>query len=84
WPYILKQSSTKNTPIESSWHWLQDGDGHSMKMVLQQGANMGFFLLHDEIQCQTFYWLWVPLVQEGLDTFCKYWNNHKLQKSRGN
>ncbi|KAJ6447620.1 hypothetical protein DFH09DRAFT_966116, partial [Mycena vulgaris] len=30
-----------------------------------------------------FYWLWVPLIQEGLNNFREYWNNHRLQKSRG-
>jgi hypothetical protein len=26
----------------------------------------------------TFYWLFVPLVQDRLDTFRDYWNNHRL------
>jgi hypothetical protein len=26
----------------------------------------------------TFYWLFVPLIQDRLDTFCDYWNNHQL------
>ncbi|KAJ7825218.1 hypothetical protein B0H14DRAFT_3727011, partial [Mycena olivaceomarginata] len=28
-----------------------------------------------------FYWLWVPIIQDGLDTYRAYWNNHKIRKS---
>jgi hypothetical protein len=35
------------------------------------------------VTSQTFYWLWVPVIQNGLDDFREYWNNHKLQKSKG-
>ncbi|KAJ7452923.1 hypothetical protein FB451DRAFT_1521089 [Mycena latifolia] len=83
WPHGVKQSSTNNTPIESFWRWLQDGEGHSTKMTLQSGAATGIFLPHDEIHRQTFYWLFVPLIQEGLDNFRQYWNNHRLGKSKG-
>ncbi|KAJ7289624.1 hypothetical protein C8J57DRAFT_1046436 [Mycena rebaudengoi] len=82
WPHGLKQSSTNNTPIEGFWRWLRAGSGHSTKTVLQEGALTGIFIPNDDIHRQTFYWLWVPLVQEELDTFRDYWNNHKLQKSK--
>ncbi|KAJ7698650.1 hypothetical protein B0H17DRAFT_927400 [Mycena rosella] len=32
---------------------------------------------------QTFYWLWVPLIQDNLNKFRQYWNAHTLQKSKG-
>ncbi|KAJ7652422.1 hypothetical protein DFH06DRAFT_1331056 [Mycena polygramma] len=83
YPHGVKQSSTNNTPIESFWRWLRDGDGHSTKITLQEGAATGIFLPHDDIHRQTFYWLWVPLIQGGLDRFREYWNNHRLQKSKG-
>ncbi|KAJ7264827.1 hypothetical protein C8J57DRAFT_1512195 [Mycena rebaudengoi] len=82
WPHGLKQSSTNNTPIEGFWRWLRAGSGHSTKTVLQEGAQTGIFIPNDDIHRQTFYSLWVPLVQEELDTFRDYWNNHKLQKSK--
>ncbi|KAJ7909608.1 hypothetical protein B0H13DRAFT_2233040 [Mycena leptocephala] len=82
-PHGVKQSSTNNTPIEGLWRWLRDGDGHSTKTVLQEGAATGIFFPNDEIHRQTFYWLWVPLIQHGLDEFREYWNNHTLQKSKG-
>ncbi|KAJ7752843.1 hypothetical protein DFH07DRAFT_774354 [Mycena maculata] len=95
WPHGVKQSSTNNTPIKSFWCWLQDGEGHSVKMTLQQGAATRIFLPHDPLHrlagshsdaihtSQTFYWLWVPLIQTGLDRYREYWNNHKLQGSKG-
>ncbi|KAJ7362802.1 hypothetical protein DFH08DRAFT_799823 [Mycena albidolilacea] len=82
-PHGVKQLSTKNTPIESFWRWVRDGDGHSTKLALQSGAATGIFLPHDDIHRHTFYWLWVPLIQQGLDNFREYWNNHRLQKSKG-
>jgi hypothetical protein len=30
---------------------------------------------------QTFHWLWPPLIQERLDLFREYWNNHRLSHS---
>ncbi|KAJ7739189.1 hypothetical protein B0H16DRAFT_66451 [Mycena metata] len=83
WPHSIKESSTDNTPIEGFWRWLRNGEGHSTKMTIQSGAASGIFLPHDAIHRQTFYWLWVPLLQEGLDRFREYWNNHKLKNSKG-
>ncbi|KAJ7292950.1 hypothetical protein C8J57DRAFT_1210631 [Mycena rebaudengoi] len=68
WPHGVKQSSTKNTPIEGFWRWLRAGSGHSTKAILQEGAATGIFIPNDNIHRQTLYWLW---------------NNHKLQKSKG-
>ncbi|KAJ6448389.1 hypothetical protein C8R45DRAFT_1133036 [Mycena sanguinolenta] len=83
WPHGVQESSTKNTPIEGLWRWLRDGEGHSVKMTIQEGAATGIFLPHDAIHVTTFYWLWVPLIQDGLDEFREYWNNHRLGKSKG-
>ncbi|KAJ7026045.1 hypothetical protein C8F04DRAFT_122629 [Mycena alexandri] len=74
-----QSSSTKNTPIESFWCWLRDG--HSVKLILQNGQGSGAFLPNDAVHTAVFYWLWVPIIQVGLDTYCTYWNNHKILKS---
>ncbi|KAF8211076.1 hypothetical protein K438DRAFT_1808757, partial [Mycena galopus ATCC 62051] len=29
-----------------------------------------------------FYWIWVPFIQECLDIFRDYWNNHQIRKSK--
>ncbi|KAJ7603948.1 hypothetical protein DFH06DRAFT_1349786 [Mycena polygramma] len=83
YPHGVKQSITNNTPIESFWRWLWDGDGHSTKITLQEGAVTGISLPHNDIHRQTFYWLWVPLIQGGLDRFREYWNNLRHSTSAG-
>jgi hypothetical protein len=37
----------------------------------------------DNLDRQTFYWIWVPFIQGRLDIFRDYWNNHRLSKSKG-
>ncbi|KAJ7099755.1 hypothetical protein C8R44DRAFT_747675 [Mycena epipterygia] len=81
-PFSVKESSTKNTPIESFWRWLRDGEGHSVKQVLQGGSASGIFLPNDVVHRAVFYWLWVPIVQQGLDKYRAYWNNHTISKSK--
>ncbi|KAJ7069049.1 hypothetical protein B0H15DRAFT_871313 [Mycena belliarum] len=81
-PFGLKQGSTKNTPIESFWRWLRDGEGHSVKQVLQSGSAAGIFLPNDAVHRAVFYWLWPPIVQKGLDVYRAYWNNHTITKSK--
>ncbi|KAF7362456.1 hypothetical protein MVEN_00593200 [Mycena venus] len=81
-PAGVQQGSTKNTPIESFWRWLRDGDGHSVKKVLQDGSASGIFLPNDIVHRNVFYWLWVPIIQKGLDTYREYWNNHTVTKSK--
>ncbi|KAJ6541365.1 hypothetical protein B0H19DRAFT_1077226 [Mycena capillaripes] len=56
---------------------------HSTKLSLQSGAATEIFLSHDDIHQRTFYWLWVPLIQQGLDNFREYWNNYRLKNSKG-
>ncbi|KAJ7666338.1 hypothetical protein B0H17DRAFT_1089966 [Mycena rosella] len=83
-PFGVKQGSTKNTPIESFWRWLRDGEGHSVNAVLQEGSSLGIFLPNDVVHRapSLFYWLWTPIIQEGLDMYRAYWNNHTITKSK--
>ncbi|KAJ6565606.1 hypothetical protein DFH09DRAFT_1473818, partial [Mycena vulgaris] len=83
WPYCATIPSTQNTPIESFWRWKRNGEGKSIRNTLEQGSACGIFLPSDEIHVQTFYWIWVPFIQERLDIFREYWNNHRLSKSKG-
>ncbi|KAJ7431040.1 hypothetical protein B0H11DRAFT_2388692 [Mycena galericulata] len=81
-PAGVKQGSTKNTPIEGFWRWLRSGEGISVKQVLQEGSASGYFLPNDIVHRNVFYWLWVPIIQLGLDTFREYWNNHTITSSK--
>ncbi|KDR77948.1 hypothetical protein GALMADRAFT_94442 [Galerina marginata CBS 339.88] len=78
WPASKKLPSTKNTPIESFWRWQRNGEGHSVKEAILLGSQAGIFSPQDELHKNTFYWIWVPLVQSRLDDFRDYWNHHKL------
>ncbi|KAF8173504.1 hypothetical protein K438DRAFT_1674233 [Mycena galopus ATCC 62051] len=82
WPYYVSLPSTQNTPIESFWRWKRNGEGRSIRHVLEQGSATGIFLPGDDIHSQTFYWIWVPFIQERLDIFRDYWNNHRIRKSK--
>ncbi|KAJ7432081.1 hypothetical protein B0H11DRAFT_1761052, partial [Mycena galericulata] len=77
-PYSASIPSTQNTPIESFWRWKRNGEGKSIRYsALSVTAH---FLIHN--LRQTFYWIWVPLIQSRLDIFRDYWNNHRIQKSK--
>ncbi|KAF7350254.1 hypothetical protein MVEN_01328900 [Mycena venus] len=82
WPYSASIPSTQNTPIEGFWRWQRNGEGRSIRHVLEQGAASGIFLPTDDIHRQTFYWIWVPFIQGRLDIFRDYWNNHRIQQSQ--
>lgn len=42
-----------------------------------------WFLLNPDTQhSKIFNWLWPPLVQERLDEFREYWNNHRISKQK--
>lgn len=43
WPPTKKLPSTNNTPIESFWRWQRNGEGHTIKMIIQSGADRGIF-----------------------------------------
>ncbi|KAJ7136217.1 hypothetical protein C8R46DRAFT_614344 [Mycena filopes] len=81
-PFSVTLSSTDNTPIESFWRWLREGEGMSLRYTLETGATMGSFLPSDTLHVQTFYWIWVPFIQYRLDMFREYWNNHRIQRSK--
>ncbi|KAJ7071774.1 hypothetical protein B0H15DRAFT_793339 [Mycena belliarum] len=74
--------STQNTPIESFWRWQRNGEGKSIRFVLEDGSASGIFLPSDDIHKQTFYWIWVPFIQDRLDLFRDYWNNHRIRNTK--
>ncbi|KAJ7085205.1 hypothetical protein B0H15DRAFT_783311 [Mycena belliarum] len=81
-PFCSTIPSTQNTPIESFWRWQRNGEGKSIRFVLEDGSASGIFLPSDDIHKQTFYWIWVPFIQERLDLFRDYWNNHRIRNTK--
>ncbi|OAX31333.1 hypothetical protein K503DRAFT_787898, partial [Rhizopogon vinicolor AM-OR11-026] len=85
WPSSRQVQSKHNTPIKGFWHWKWDGEGHSIRQAIFVGRDEGLYNsnnpLHD-IHWQVLNWLWSPLVQQHLDEFRLYWNNHRLSSQK--
>ena len=43
YPASKQIPSTKNTPIEAFWRWQRNGEGHSIREIIQEGAASGVF-----------------------------------------
>ncbi|TFK61062.1 hypothetical protein BDN72DRAFT_778676 [Pluteus cervinus] len=79
----ISVTSTKNTMIESFWHWLREKLGLSLKDCILKGKDAHIFqpqiALHRDLTVTFFYWVFVPLVQSSLDDFKTYWNQHRIR-----
>ncbi|KDQ58250.1 hypothetical protein JAAARDRAFT_193672 [Jaapia argillacea MUCL 33604] len=82
WPPTVQVQSSHNTPIEGFWHWKRNGEGHSIREAILVGKDRGFFNPNNELHVQVFNWLWPDLVQNRLDEFREYWNNHRLSSQK--
>ncbi|KAH7904526.1 hypothetical protein BJ138DRAFT_1119331 [Hygrophoropsis aurantiaca] len=82
WPAAIQVQSKHNTPIEGFWRWKRAGEGHSIKSAIFIGKDAGLFNPNNHMHVQVFRWLWPPLVQERLDEFREYWNNHRLSPQK--
>ncbi|KAF9440549.1 hypothetical protein P691DRAFT_793250 [Macrolepiota fuliginosa MF-IS2] len=81
-PPSLTLKSTHNTVIEGLWHWLRDKTGFNLKDVILRGKHEFIFCAHIQWHHDLFYWIFVPLIQQELDKFVMYWNNHKIRKQK--
>ncbi|KAH7889503.1 hypothetical protein F5I97DRAFT_1844707 [Phlebopus sp. FC_14] len=86
YPPFLFLKSIHNTPIEGLWHWFAKTQGINMKTLIQSGRNDGIYHPNKDLHKQLFYWLWPQILQEQLDKFVEYWNNHciRYQKDKPN
>ncbi|KAI1785490.1 hypothetical protein LXA43DRAFT_1100273 [Ganoderma leucocontextum] len=78
-PWIQVQSK-HNTPIEGFWLWFRLGEGHNIRDVILSGA--AIFNSNDPLHVGVFNWLWPPLLQERLDEYREYWNNHTVRRQK--
>ncbi|KAG1879844.1 hypothetical protein F4604DRAFT_1497415, partial [Suillus subluteus] len=78
WPSSKQVQSKHNTPIEGFWHWKWDGKGHSICQAIFVGQDEGLYNSNNPLhEC-----LWPPLIQQCLDEFQLYWNNHHLSSQK--
>ncbi|KAI0739762.1 hypothetical protein C8Q80DRAFT_1274789 [Daedaleopsis nitida] len=78
WPSHTSVRSVHNTPIEAFWHWFREGEGLNLFAVIKGGASQ-HFVEDNDVHVKVFNWLWPPLLQEHLDLFREYWNNHRIR-----
>ncbi|TFK19167.1 hypothetical protein FA15DRAFT_683052 [Coprinopsis marcescibilis] len=71
--------SVHNTVIESLWRWLQIKMGHTLKETILQGKTSHIFQPQCVYHSDLFYWIFIPLIQEALDSFRTYWNHHRVR-----
>ncbi|KAF9502150.1 hypothetical protein BDN71DRAFT_1343800, partial [Pleurotus eryngii] len=82
WPSTVQVQSKHNTPIESFWSWQRKGEGFNIKQAILLGKATGLFNPGHQLHIDLFNWIWPPLVQEQLDIFREYWNNHRISKQK--
>ncbi|KAJ7795584.1 hypothetical protein B0H14DRAFT_2620804 [Mycena olivaceomarginata] len=89
-PTIVALKSTDNLPIESAWNQLLQFTGHDLKAVILEGRsssiiNIGLehhiFVVTEEFRL-LFQWLWPKVVKQAINTFVRYWNNHKTRTQK--
>ncbi|TFK17219.1 hypothetical protein FA15DRAFT_711027 [Coprinopsis marcescibilis] len=71
--------SVHNTVIESLWRWLGVKVGRSLKEIILQGKARHIFQPQCTYHSDLFYWIFIPLIQDSLDSFRTYWNHHRIR-----
>ncbi|KAK7058137.1 hypothetical protein R3P38DRAFT_3547593 [Favolaschia claudopus] len=74
---VLK--SVHNTVIEGFWRWLRAKMGLNLKEFITRGKREHIFNPNVPLHVPLFYWIFVPIIQEQLDEFRTWWNNHRVR-----
>ncbi|KAF8814344.1 hypothetical protein BYT27DRAFT_7082446, partial [Phlegmacium glaucopus] len=77
-PPMLQMRSVHNTPIEGLWHWFLQTFGVNIKDTIRGGFQAGIYNPNNVVHLQLFYWLWLKILQNQLNKFVEYWNNHRI------
>ncbi|KAF8185576.1 hypothetical protein K438DRAFT_2155443 [Mycena galopus ATCC 62051] len=77
---VLK--SVHNTVIEGFWRWLRGKMGLNLKEFITRGKRDRVFDSNVAFHVPLFYWIFVPIIQEQLDEFRAWWNNHRVRLQR--
>ncbi|KAJ7835526.1 hypothetical protein B0H14DRAFT_2363327 [Mycena olivaceomarginata] len=79
---IVALKSTDNLPIESAWNQLLQFTGHDLKAVILEGRSSSIINIGLEQHMLLFQWLWPKVVKQAINTFVRYWNNHKMRTQK--
>ncbi|KAJ3897859.1 hypothetical protein F5879DRAFT_1026797 [Lentinula edodes] len=74
--------SYRNITIERSWRPVFEKWGVNVLSFYNAGRYGGDFRQGDDLHQQTSNWIWYPLVQRELDTFCLEQNSHCVRKQK--
>ncbi|KAK7016477.1 hypothetical protein R3P38DRAFT_2541840 [Favolaschia claudopus] len=74
---VLK--SVHNTVIEGFWRWLRAKMGLNLKELITRGKRERIFDSNVPFHVPLFYWIFVPVIQQQLDEFRIWWNNHRVR-----
>ncbi|KAJ3980302.1 hypothetical protein F5890DRAFT_1419886 [Lentinula detonsa] len=83
YPPALHLRSVHNTPIEGLWHWFTNTAGINLKDELRRGYTDNIFHPGSQVHINLFNWLWPKILQNELDVFTEYWNNHRIRCQPG-
>ncbi|KAF7311274.1 hypothetical protein MKEN_01029000 [Mycena kentingensis (nom. inval.)] len=78
-PFHVLIKSIHNTIIEGFWRHLKEKLGLNLKDFLLRGKHEHLFNPHNPNHEPLFYWIFAPLMQQALDEFCDWWNNHRVR-----
>ncbi|KAJ2922646.1 hypothetical protein H1R20_g14435, partial [Candolleomyces eurysporus] len=78
----VQVKSVHNTPIEGLWHWLSETCGLNMKDTIISGQTLGIYHSESPVHKHLFLWLWPKIVQNIINGFVQYWNNHIIRTQR--
>ncbi|KAJ3933586.1 MAG: hypothetical protein NXY57DRAFT_998045 [Lentinula lateritia] len=77
-PHVILKS-TNNTPIEGIWRRFSEKVGANLKEIILRGKVEYIFDSTRHEHTLLFYWIFIPLVQDELANFQRWWNNHRVR-----
>ncbi|THH19591.1 hypothetical protein EW146_g1615 [Bondarzewia mesenterica] len=81
-PEHVFMKSVHNTVIEAFWKTLKEKLGLNLKEKILQGKVEHIFNPNLPWHRDLFYWIFPPLVQEQLDDFRNWWNQHRIRSQK--
>ncbi|KAF9069298.1 hypothetical protein BDP27DRAFT_1383233 [Rhodocollybia butyracea] len=80
YPPAVQMKSVHHTTIEGFWKWLLEKKGLNIKDHILRGKTEHIFSDIASFHIDLFHWIFPPLVQEALDEFGFWWNEHCVRR----
>ncbi|KAJ7064243.1 hypothetical protein C8F01DRAFT_1250495 [Mycena amicta] len=79
YPFYVMIKSIHNTITEGFWRHLKEKLGLNLKDYLLRGKTEHSFNPHNPLHEPLFYWIFTPIMQQELNEFADWWNNHRVR-----